>query len=52
MACHNLSQQHLLIIFLAIQAIALGLTSTNAVYFEIAQNFKVILLLIFMVASI
>ncbi len=37
---------------LAIQAIALGLTSTKSVYYEINNNLEVILLLIFMVAGI
>ena len=37
---------------LAIQAIALGLTSTNTVYYEIEHNLEVILLLVFMVAGI
>ena len=37
---------------LAIQAIALGLTSTKSVYHEINNNLEVILLLIFMVAGI
>ena len=37
---------------LAIEAIALGLTSTESVYHEISNNLEVILLLIFMVAGI
>ena len=37
---------------LAIEALILGLTSTDTVYYEIQQNLKVILLLIFMVAGI
>lgn len=37
---------------LALQAIALGLTTTDAVYHEVQNNFPVILLLIFMVAGI
>lgn len=37
---------------LALEAIALGLTSTESVYHEVANNFPVILLLIFMVAGI
>lgn len=37
---------------LAIQAVILGLTSPESVYHEIEQNFKVILLLVFMVAGI
>ena len=37
---------------LAIEALILGLTSTDTVYYEIQQNLKVILLLVFMVAGI
>ncbi len=37
---------------LAIEAIFLGLTSSNAVYMEVSANFSVILLLMFMVAGI
>ena len=37
---------------LAIEAVVLGLTSTETIYYEISQNLKVILLLIFMVAGI
>ena len=37
---------------LAIEAVILGLTSTETIYYEISQNLKVILLLIFMVAGI
>jgi len=37
---------------LAIEALMLGLTSTDTVYYEIQQNLKVILLLVFMVAGI
>lgn len=37
---------------LAIQAVILGLTSADAVYHEVLANFKVILLLMFMVAGI
>jgi NhaB family Na+:H+ antiporter len=37
---------------LALEAIALGLASTDTVYREVEQNFAVILLLIFMVAGI
>lgn len=37
---------------LALQAVALGLTSTESVYREVANNFPVILLLMFMVAGI
>ena len=37
---------------LAIEALLLGLTSTDTVYYEIQQNLKVILLLVFMVAGI
>lgn len=37
---------------LAIQAILLGLTSPHSVYHEVVSNFKVILLLMFMVAGI
>lgn len=37
---------------LAIEAILLGMTTPDAVYFEVAQNIKVILLLMFMVAGI
>jgi len=37
---------------LAIEAVALGLTSAESVYHEAEQNFEVILLLIFMVAGI
>ena len=37
---------------LAIEAVALGLTSTETVYHEALKNFEVILLLIFMVAGI
>ena len=37
---------------LAIEAIVLGLTSTESVYHEISNNLEVILLLIFMVAGI
>jgi len=37
---------------LAIQAVAIGLTSTKTVYHETLANFEVILLLIFMVAGI
>ncbi len=37
---------------LALEAIALGLTSTESVYHEVVNNFPVILLLMFMVAGI
>ncbi len=37
---------------LALEAIAMGLTSTASVYAEVVQNFPVILLLMFMVAGI
>ena len=37
---------------LAIEAVAIGLTSSESVYHETANNFEVILLLIFMVAGI
>ena len=37
---------------LAIEAVILGLTSTETIYYEISENLKVILLLIFMVAGI
>ncbi len=37
---------------LALEAIAMGLTSTASVYTEVVQNFPVILLLMFMVAGI
>ncbi len=37
---------------IAIEAIALGLTSPHAVYMEVSSNFSVILLLMFMVAGI
>ena len=37
---------------LAIEAIILGMTSTESVYHEVAANFEVVLLLIFMVAGI
>jgi Na+:H+ antiporter, NhaB family len=37
---------------LALEAVAMGLTSTDSVYHEIVQNFPVILLLMFMVAGI
>ena len=37
---------------LAIEAVILGLTSTETIYYEINENLKVILLLIFMVAGI
>ena len=37
---------------LAIEALILGLTSTDTVYYEIQQNLKVILLLVFMIAGI
>lgn len=37
---------------LAIQAVLLGLTSADSVYHEVLANFKVILLLMFMVAGI
>lgn len=37
---------------LAIEAVLLGLTSSDAVYHEVLANFKVILLLMFMVAGI
>ncbi|MEW5248485.1 sodium/proton antiporter NhaB [Microbulbifer discodermiae] len=37
---------------LAIEAVLMGMTSADAVYFEITDNFKVILLLMFMVAGI
>ena len=37
---------------LAIEAVILGMTSPESVYHEIEQNFKVILLLVFMVAGI
>ncbi len=37
---------------LAIQAVAIGLTTTDTVYHETVANFEVILLLIFMVAGI
>lgn len=37
---------------LAIQAVLLGLTSSNAVYHEVTDNIQVILLLMFMVAGI
>lgn len=37
---------------LAIEAIILGMTSPEAVYFEVTENIKVILLLMFMVAGI
>ncbi|WP_370978648.1 sodium/proton antiporter NhaB [Agaribacterium sp. ZY112] len=37
---------------LAIEAIAIGMTSSNAVYEEVVHNFPVILLLMFMVAGI
>ena len=37
---------------LAIEAVILGLTSTEMIYYEISENLKVILLLIFMVAGI
>ena len=36
---------------LAIEAVILGLTSTETIYYEISENLKVILLLIFMVAD-
>lgn len=37
---------------LAIEAVVLGMTTPEAVYFEVTENIKVILLLIFMVAGI
>ena len=37
---------------IAIEAVILGLTSTETIYYEISENLKVILLLIFMVAGI
>ncbi|MDT8346339.1 MAG: sodium/proton antiporter, partial [Flavobacteriaceae bacterium] len=37
---------------IALEAIALGLTTTEAAYKEVAQNLEVILLLVFMVAGI
>ena len=37
---------------LAIEAVILGLTTTDTIYYEISQNLKVILLLVFMVAGI
>lgn len=37
---------------LAIEAVIIGMTSPEAVYFEVTENIKVILLLIFMVAGI
>ena len=37
---------------LAIQAVVIGMTSSETVFYEIGENIKVILLLVFMVAGI